>query len=195
MCLSTLASAAADSAAGQAAFAVCSACHGADGLGNQAMNAPKIAGQEPWYLLRQLEAFKSGQRGTASGDIPGMQMRPMALAVSDPIAQENLAAYIQSLPAAKPPATVTGDVGKGQAAFAVCAACHGQRGEGNEPPGGPRLAGMSDWYLVRQIRNYQQDLRGYHPQDIFGRQMKPMAQVLTSEAAVNDVVAYINTVE
>jgi cytochrome c553 len=59
--------------------------------------------------------------------------------------------------------------------------------------GGPRLAGQNDWYLVRQIKNYQQGLRGYDPKDVFGNQMKPMAATLASEKAINDAVAYINT--
>ena len=38
-----------DATKGKAAYAVCAACHGANGMGNKALNAPKIAGQEPWY--------------------------------------------------------------------------------------------------------------------------------------------------
>ena len=188
-------SVAADAAAGQAAYAVCAACHGPQGAGNRALNAPKIAGQEAWYTIRQLKAYSAGHRGTAPGDVPGMQMRPMAMTVSDPTAQANLAAYIESLPSTANEKTVSGDVAKGQAAYAVCAACHGQKAEGNEQLGGPRLAGMDDWYLVRQIQNYQNGLRGYHPEDIFGQQMKPMAASLNTEQAINDVVAYINSLD
>ena len=75
----------------------------------------------------------------------------------------------------------------------VCAACHGVDGKGNEALGGPRLAGQDDWYLVRQLKNYRQGLRGYDPKDTYGAQMKPMAATLTSDQAVNDVVAYINS--
>ncbi len=55
----------------------------------------------------------------------------------------------------------------------------------------PRLANMSDWYLVRQLRNFQQDIRGYHPHDLPGWQMAEMARILVGEDAVNDVVAHI----
>lgn len=186
---------AADAAAGKSAYAVCAACHGQQGEGNVAMNAPQLAGQETWYVKRQLDAFKSGLRGTASGDIYGMQMRPMAMAVGGPEAEANLLAYIASLPATDSPPTVSGDVGAGQAGYAVCAACHGQKGEGNEQLGGPRLAGQDDWYLVRQINNYNKGLRGYDPKDTYGNQMRPMAAMLNTEKAVNDVVAYINTLK
>lgn len=186
---------AADAAAGQAAYAVCAACHGQKGEGNVAMNAPKLAGQKTWYLKRQLAAYRDGLRGTAPGDAYGMQMRPMAMAVGDPTAEANLIAYIESMPETDSAATVSGDVAAGQAAYAVCAACHGQKAEGLEALGGPRLAGESDWYLVRQINNFNNGLRGYDPKDIYGMQMKPMAATLSTEKAVNDVVAYINTLK
>ncbi len=188
-----LTASAGDAAAGQAAYAVCAACHGQQGEGNVALNAPRIAGQEGWYLRRQMAAFQQGLRGTANGDVYGMQMRPMAMTVADPATLDNLVAYIESLPATPAPPTVQGDIAAGQGGYAVCAACHGPRAGGMEQMGGPKLAGLDDWYLVRQIKNYQQGLRGYDPNDIFGNQMKPMASTLTTEQAINDVVAYINT--
>src|SRR5258707_14333884 len=55
--------AAGDVAAGQASYAVCSACHGAQGEGNPQLNAPKLAGQAGWYLTRPLQDFKPGIPG------------------------------------------------------------------------------------------------------------------------------------
>lgn len=193
--LTSVSAVAGDAEAGKAAYAVCAACHGPQGEGNRAMNAPSLAGQEAWYLSRQMEAFKSGIRGTAGGDSFGAQMRPMAMVVSDPVALENLVAYIQTFPAGDSPPTVQGDIAAGQTAYLVCAACHGQKAEGNEAMAGPRLAGQNDWYLVRQLQNYRNGLRGYDPKDIFGNQMKPMAMTLSSDQAINDVVAYINTLQ
>jgi cytochrome c oxidase subunit 2 len=184
-----------DVEAGKGAYAVCAACHGQNGEGNVAMNAPKLAGQQPWYLKRQLEAYKAGIRGTAPGDAFGMQMRPMAMVIGDETAEDNLIAYIGTLPDENAPSTVEGDVAAGKTAYMVCAACHGQNAEGNEQMGGPRLAGQDDWYLVRQINNYKNGLRGYDSKDTFGAQMKPMAATLTSDKAINDVVAYIETLK
>lgn len=186
---------AADVAAGKAAYAICAACHGPNGEGNIAMNAPKIAGQEGWYIKRQLAAYQAGTRGTASGDTFGMQMRPMAMTIAGPAAVDNLVAYIQTMSVAPSAATITGDAAAGKAAYAVCAACHGQAGEGNEQLGGPRLVGQNDWYLVRQINNYNGGLRGYDSSDIFGMQMKPMAATVNSADAINNVVAYINSLQ
>lgn len=184
---------AADLDAGKQAYAVCAACHGPNGEGNQAMNAPRIAGQASWYVSRQLQAFRDGIRGTAAGDTWGMQMRPMAMAVADPTAVENLLAYIESLEAPPAESTIEGDAAAGKASYAVCAACHGPAAEGMEQMGGPRLAGQNDWYLARQLHNYQKGLRGYDPKDVFGNQMKPMASTLASDQAINDMMAYLNS--
>ena len=184
---------AADVEAGKMAYAVCAACHGANGEGNVALNSPKIAGQEPWYVRRQLELFRSGARGTAAGDIYGMQMRPMAMSIVDEAAIENLIAYVQTLPVNPPAITVEGDAVAGKVAYAVCAACHGANAEGLEQLGGPRLAGQEDWYLVHQINNFKLGRRGYHASDIFGAQMKPMVSILVDDQAINNVTAYINS--
>ncbi len=60
---------AADAEAGASKYMVCIGCHGMSGEGNVAMNAPKLAGQEIWYLESQLKAFKSGIRGAADGPV------------------------------------------------------------------------------------------------------------------------------
>ncbi|MEM1229160.1 MAG: c-type cytochrome [Pseudomonadota bacterium] len=184
---------AADLAAGQAAYAVCAACHGPAGQGNQAMNAPQIAGQAAWYTKRQLTAYQKGHRGTAAGDTYGAQMRPMSMTVTAPAAMDNIAAYIESLPASKPAATVGGDAAAGAAAYAVCAACHGQQAEGNDALGGPALANLNDWYLARQLKNFKEGRRAYHPEDTYGAQMKPMSMTLADDTAINNVAAYIGT--
>src|SRR5690606_7840235 len=60
----TAARPAGDPQAGAATYAVCSACHGAQGEGNPQLNAPKIAGQEAWYLDRKsVVEGRSGELG------------------------------------------------------------------------------------------------------------------------------------
>ena len=51
-----------DPGAGKALFPVCTACHGPQGQGNQAMNAPKLAGQESWYIIKQMQLFQNDAR-------------------------------------------------------------------------------------------------------------------------------------
>jgi len=184
-----------DAGAGKGLFGACAACHGAQGEGNKAMNAPKLAGQEEWYLARQLGNFKKGIRGSAAGDTFGKQMAPMAMTLPDDAAVANVAAYIATLPDNAAPATVQGDAAAGKALFGACAACHGAKGEGNVAMNAPRLAGMSDFYMVTQLKNFKAGARGTHADDAFGKQMAPMAMTLPDDAAIANVVAYINTLK
>ena len=184
---------AADAGAGKALFGVCVACHGANGEGNAALNAPRLAGLPSWYVVRQLEHFKGGVRGKAAGDIYGAQMAPMAMTLADQAAMENVAAYIETLSAPAPAPTIQGDAAAGKALYGVCAACHGQKAEGNQALNAPALAGQDDWYLVRQLEGFKAGHRGRNPQDTFGAQMAPMAATLADEKAIKDVVAYIGT--
>ena len=59
----------------------------------------------------------------------------------------------------------------------------------------PRLAGMNDWYLVRQLQHFREGVRGRHPEDFYGNQMVDMAQILVDDAALRDVTAYIGTLD
>lgn len=189
----TRAEVAGDPAAGAALYAVCSSCHGAEGQGNPALNAPKLAHQASWYLARQLRNFKAGLRGADSRDAYGQQMSPMAATLADDAAIKNVVAYIATLPDAPPASTVSGDVAHGQSLYATCGACHGTAGQGVWATNAPRLAGMSDWYLARQLKNFQHGVRGGHAQDYAGAQMGQLADALRDERAVNDVVAYVGT--
>ena len=39
------------------------------------------------------------------------------------------------------------DAAKGQALYATCIQCHGEKGEGNPAQKGPKLSGQHDWYV------------------------------------------------
>jgi cytochrome c oxidase subunit 2 len=186
--------AAGDATKGKAAYAVCAACHGANGMGNKALNAPRIAGQEPWYLERQLKNFKGGIRGADPKDTYGMQMRPMALTLANDQAISNMVAYLSSMPMSAPAASsVKGDVAAGKTAYMICQACHGPTGGGNKALNAPRLTGLQDWYVVRQLKNFKSGARGTKAGDTYGMQMRPMAMTLANDEAINNVAAYIAT--
>jgi len=182
-----------NAAIGAAQYAVCAACHGQQGEGLAALNAPKIAGQSDWYLRRQLNNYKNGVRGAHQDDLYGRQMAPMAATLFNQKAVDNVVAYIQTFPDEPAPATIEGDVAKGQKLYRTCAYCHGDSGQGIWAMNAPRTAGMSDWYLARQIQNFKDGIRGSHPTDYYGFQMGLLARVLRDEKSINDVVAYINT--
>ena len=183
-----------ENARGANAFGLCAQCHGAAGDGRQEYGAPAIAGLPLWYVQRQLENFKSGARGTHFDDLTGMRMRPMALSLNHEGDLEAVAAYVASMPAAAPEATVAGgDADMGKNRYMLCASCHGINGEGSEPQGGPPLVGQSDWYIKSSLEKYKHRIRGGDNRDTWGLMMAPMALTLTDEQAVNDVVAHIMT--
>ncbi|MBT9466638.1 c-type cytochrome [Hydrogenophaga sp.] len=184
---------AANATIGKNLYAVCVACHGANGEGNVALNSPKLAGQSAWYLERQLHLFKSGARGTHEKDTFGKMMAPMAATLADGSAVADVVAYIASLPDTRPASTIKGNADKGRARWATCAACHGAEGQGIAATNAPRLQGMNDWYMATQLKNFREGVRGAHPQDIYGGQMGLVSEMLRDDAAVGDMLAYINT--
>lgn len=189
----TSAQAAGDAAAGKPLYAVCAACHGLQAEGNPALNAPKLSGQGDWYLKRQLKYFKNGARGTHDKDVFGKMMAPMAATLGDDAAIDNVVAYLKTLPDNPAPATVKGNAQNGQKPYVTCGACHGPDGRGIQAMNAPGLKGMSDWYLVTQLKNFKQGIRGAHPKDLHGPQMASMAAILADDQAINDLVAYVNT--
>ena len=184
-----------DAEAGKPLFAVCAACHGAQGEGNPAMHAPKLSGQGDWYLIRQLNYFKHGARGAHDKDLYGKQMAPMAATLADDAAVNNVVAYIKTLPDNPAPATLKDNTTDGRNLYATCAACHGSDGRGVQAMNAPRLSGMSDWYMVTQLKNFKQGIRGAHANDKYGPQMASMAAILADDQATNGLVAYINTIK
>lgn len=181
------------SAAEKSDLSYCTVCHGAHGNGNVAIRAPKISGMEPWYLRRQLEAFRAGMRGTHPDDSAGHEMQPIGVRLRDEAAIEAAIEYVASFTPKAPPMTVAGDAVRGRGLYVTCESCHGAKGEGNQALGAPALAARTDWYLVTQLQNYKAGLRGNDPRDTNGAQMRALASTLPDKQAVDDVVAYINT--
>lgn len=185
-----------DATAGQATYATCAACHGQQGEGNMTLNAPKLAGLDTWYMRREIRAYQDGLRGApGSDDIYGQQMAPMAQTLTNAQLVENVLAYIETLPETPAEETVVGDAERGRRIYTTCAACHAPDGMGRWSTNAPRLAGMDDWYLKRQLENFRLRIRGGHADDIYGDQMSMMADSLRGEQGINDVVAYINTLQ
>ncbi len=141
---------------------VCAACHGADG--NSVITAnPKLAGQHPEYLLKQLSNFKDGTRANAvmSGIAGALSQEDM----------EGVAKFFssQSIKLAKAKENGKGSLGEkiyrgGIAANKVpaCAACHGVTGAGL-PKQFPRLAGQHTEYTVQQLRTFRTGERANAP--------------------------------
>lgn len=87
-----------DATRGQPLYAACLACHGPDGMGNQAMNAPALVYTNDWYLFEQLKKFKNKMRGAdPAADPNGALMAGMANTLMDEQAMKDVLAYIHSL--------------------------------------------------------------------------------------------------
>ena len=81
----------------------------------------------------------------------------------------------------------------GQRLYNTCAYCHGKDAQGIQAINAPRMAGMTDWYLASQLKNFREGVRGEHPKDFYGKQMGFMGRSIQNDKLVNDLVAYINT--
>lgn len=86
-----------DVIAGELLFATCAACHGEQGGGMQSLTAPVLAGQNDWYLLRQLKNYRSGIRGAREGDAPAAQMMAAMAVVNGDDDLRHIVAYINTL--------------------------------------------------------------------------------------------------
>ncbi|TMI16377.1 MAG: cytochrome c [Betaproteobacteria bacterium] len=128
--------------------AMCVGCHGIPGYKTafpEVYHVPKIAGQQPAYLINALKAYRSGERSHPS-------MRGIAASLSDQD-MADLAAYY-GVPAGT--AQARGDAESGKAKVTqVCAACHGP--DGNRPltPDQPVIAGQYADYLAKALHDYK----------------------------------------
>jgi cytochrome c553 len=147
-----------DLAKGEASFASCAACHGADG--NSAITAnPKLAHQHPEYLVKQLQEFKAGKRANAV-------MSGMAATLSEDD-MKNVAAWLTTKESKKGFAKDKDLVALGERIYkggiadrqiAACAGCHSPTGAGI-PSQYPRLSGQHQEYTVTQLQNFRGGVR------------------------------------
>ncbi|MDQ8200557.1 ThuA domain-containing protein [Pelagicoccus enzymogenes] len=178
----------------------CVACHGSDAGGDQGLGAPSLRGMDNWYTQTQLQKFYAGVRGTHFKNPRGIAMKGalqfLDMETRPQMAISHLAHYLETLEANAPDeATLEGDPAKGKTLYTTCVACHGPDGQGNTELAAPKLTGKQDWYLYKQIREFQEGVRGSDPRDAKGAEMALMAKTLVDEQAIKDVVAYIRSLD
>jgi len=140
--------------AGRAKATTCAACHGVDG-NSVTPDWPMLAGQHANYIVKQLRAFKSGERTDVT-------MKPFADMLSE---QDMLdvAAYFESqkpTPKGADPSLVNlgqqiyrgGVPARG---IAACIACHGPDGSGNPLAAYPRISSQHAAYTTKQLNAYR----------------------------------------
>jgi cbb3-type cytochrome c oxidase subunit III len=147
---------------GQAiATQVCASCHGADG--NSAGGAyPKLAGQHPEYLVKQLMDFK-----TQPGAKQPARNNAIMAAMAAPLSNQDMVNVAAYFAAQTPKPGYAHDkntvplgekiyrAGVAERAVPACASCHGPTGQGI-PVQYPRLSGQWADYTVTQLAAFTQ---------------------------------------
>lgn len=167
---------------------VCQACHGLDGNGVPGQPAwPKVAGQHPRYIYKQLKNFKENDgRWNAL-------MSPMAMPLTDE-EMRNLSAYYSSLPqtggTADPEQLALGReiymAGNPETGVPACTGCHGPAGLGSNLAKFPRISGQYSVYTYETLKLFRSMERANDPNGM----MRGVAAKMTDEEMAA-VAAYI----
>lgn len=130
----------------------CFICHGADGESSSPV-FPRLAGQNPAYVTRQLADYKSGKRRNTT-------MQPMV----EDLQPDDFAALGRWYASRPTRAHTVDDTelaqvgrflytrGNPYSGVAACAACHGPTGHGTETL--PRVAGQHAQYVEKQLKEF-----------------------------------------
>lgn len=180
----------------------CNSCHGADGMGNDDMGTPRLAGQIYVFLVKQLHDFATDKRQDTTMYV--MNANAKGLSEQD---RRDVAGYLNSLgrafegkhlqetsggsdmAALKESGTEVGKshLGKVIVNFGVpergipaCLSCHGHAGRGVEPMY-PRIGEQKFVYLVSQLKKWRDGSRANDPM----KQMQIVAGKMTDEDILN----------
>ena len=167
------------------ATTICAACHNADGNSTLTVN-PRLAGQHPQYITKQLNNFKSGERKN-----PVMGGMVAALSADD---VTKLATYFSTQKPKSGSAKENGPGSAGEKIYkggiaasgvAACAACHGPTGAGI-PVQYPRLGGQHADYVIAQLKAFRSGERANDP----AKMMRMVAARMSDQdiAAVADYI-------
>jgi cytochrome c553 len=163
--------------AGRAKSATCAACHGVDG-NSVTPDWPSLAGQHPEYIVKQLKAFKSGERKNVT-------MLPFAQMLSDQDALDVAAYFAAQKPTPKgaDPALIS----LGQQIYRgglpargipACIACHGPTGHGNPFAAFPRISWQHAPYVTKSLQDYKS---GERTSDGANQMMRNVASLLKDD--------------
>lgn len=166
---------------------ICLACHGADGNGIPGQPVwPKLAGQHPQYIYKQLMNFKNNERYN-------VQMSPMAMPLTEDEVR-NLAAYYSTLEqsggTAEAELVDLGEkiyrAGNAETGVPACNGCHGPDGAGSNLAKFPRVAGQYSEYIAQTLQHFRSHERANDPNGM----MRGVAANMTDQE-IQAVSAYI----
>lgn len=181
----------------------CLSCHGEQGLGDDNMGTPRLAGQGLVYLRKQLHDFATDKRtDTTMGVMNGIakalseQDRLDVAAHEYGMKQPNFASA-SNMEEVKAAATVPVGVrheGKGIVLYGIpaqgvpaCSSCHQYNGRGAAPIY-PSIGGQRYVYLVTQLQKWRD---GSRENDMLG-QMRAVAKNMT-DADIYNVSTYLTS--
>ena len=130
----------------------CFLCHGMEGESSSPL-FPRLAGQHPEYMAKQLADFKAGKRKSET-------MKPQTDELT-PAEMKALGLFFQSKKSVPHPAEDKDLAGVGRYVFqkgnsysgvAACSGCHGVKGYGTAQL--PRLAGQHPAYIETQLKQF-----------------------------------------
>jgi len=172
---------------GRAKSATCAACHGADG-NSATPDWPSLAGQHPSYIVRQLKAFKSGDRQNVT-------MMPFAQMLSDQDVLDVATYFSMQKPTPKgaDPALVSlgQQIYRGgvpERGIAACIACHGPGGHGNAFAAYPRIGGQHSAYVAKTLKEYAS---GDRRSDVEVNQMMRNVAALLLDDEIRALSSYV----
>jgi cytochrome c553 len=147
---------------GMQPWEACAECHSLDGISVMA-RFPKLAGQRPDYIEKQVRDFRDGRRGNDGG-----QMATIAGEIDDEALAKS-AAYFAGLPAPRPDASLTAESeewrrgaaiyrdGEPASGIVKCSSCHDDS-QGKRPDA-PLLKAQHAAYLAKQLRDWRSGQR------------------------------------
>jgi cytochrome c553 len=179
------------SASVQAKLAYCEDCHGTSGQGFHGyFPIPRLAGQQPEYLINQLKAFVEHRRtnnimfnvahslnasmiNALAADFHGLNPPPLGGAARR-LASRGQEIFQNGVP---------------EANVAACAACHGPQAQGSGEI--PRLAGQLPDYVFNKLVNWSKERGQISSEPDISAVMSPVAHSLT-RSQVEAVAAYLS---
>jgi cytochrome c553 len=159
--------------------------HDPERLGTSSERFPKLVGQVPAYLVKQLQDFRSGARRHEI-----MTVMARDLGDEDMV---RIASYFASLPTmhgGQPsvnarPAPALYSLGDAARGIAACASCHGAAGK--QPLAGampiPLIGGQERPYIEYQLRDWRNGDRRNSPGDLMNQQTHALTEDEIAELA------------
>ena len=198
-----------DADAGKVKAAACAACHGSNGIGSTD-TYPNLAGQHSDYIVKQLKAFKAGDRkdplmGSMAAPLSEQDMAdvaayfaglPRSVATADSGAADT-GATASTAPVAYVPNPAAGkslyELGDASRSIGACIGCHGSEGN-SDVLIYPNLANQHPEYIAKQLNNFKNKDRVNYAMNQFAGGMTEddiadMAAYFADPAAVANVVS------